>query len=123
LAKVANVADAANRAKFPEFIHNIKANDGYVFTAPVGQFKPNAFGLYDMHGNAYQWCADKFGEDYYDESPVDDPKGPRTIEHDRRVVRGGSWAIEPYCDRSASRTFWASNTHYDFIGFRVAMTP
>ena len=54
----------------------IKASDGYVFTAPVGKFEPNAFGLYDMHGNALQWCADWYGKDYYGKSRIDDPTGP-----------------------------------------------
>ena len=76
LAKVGNVADAAAKAKFPDWKYTIKANDGYVFTAPVGKFKPNAFGLYDMHGNAWQWCADWYGADYYAKSPADDPTGP-----------------------------------------------
>ena len=76
LAKVGNVADAALKAKFPDWKYTIKANDGYVFTAPVGKFKPNAFGLYDMHGNAWQWCADWYGADYYATSPLDDPTGP-----------------------------------------------
>ncbi len=58
LAKVGNVADATAKAKFPDWKYTIKASDGYVFTSPVGSFQPNAFGLYDMHGNAWQWCAD-----------------------------------------------------------------
>ena len=89
LAKVANVADATLRARFVDWKEGIKASDGYAFTAPVGQFKPNAFGLYDMHGNAWQWCADWFGVDYYRKSPVDDPKGPDG--GNARVARGGSW--------------------------------
>ena len=63
LAKVGNVADATAKAKFANWKYTIKASDGYVFTATVGQFTPNAFGLYDMHGNAWQWCADRCGAD------------------------------------------------------------
>ena len=115
LAKVANVADATAKAKFPYWTWTIKASDGYVFTAPVGQFKPNAFGLYDMHGNAWQWCSDRYGEDYYGKSPADDPPGPDA--GNGRVLRGGSWFNGPdYC-RSASR-FGDGHT-----GFRVARTP
>ena len=119
LAKVANVADATFKARFPTWntVQNcgLKASDGYVFTAPVGQFKPNAFGLYDMHGNAARWCADWYGEDYYGKSPVDDPEGPGTGDH--RVLRGGSWMDMPSITCSATRL------HGNFFpGFRVAMT-
>ncbi len=77
LAKVGNVTDAAYRARFPRFAEQtLTASDGYVFTAPVGQFKPNAFGLYDIHGNAWEWCSDWYGKEYYGKSPVEDPKGP-----------------------------------------------
>jgi formylglycine-generating enzyme required for sulfatase activity len=121
LAKVANVPDATLKAKFPDLSRStIKASDGYVFTAPVGQFKPNAFGLYDMHGNAEQWCADQYGRDYYGKSPADDPKGP-DAEY-LRVLRGGSWIGFPgYC-RSATRRGNSPDFRLYDTGFRVART-
>jgi formylglycine-generating enzyme required for sulfatase activity len=121
LAKSANVADAAFRAKFPNSVFcecTVKANDGYVFTAPVGQFKPNAFGLYDMLGNAWQYCADRTGIDYYAESPTDDPKGPDS--GDDRVIRGGCWYSCPALARSAVRSTTALDYPSNGTGFRVA---
>jgi formylglycine-generating enzyme len=119
LATVGNVADATAKTKFPDWTWTIKANDGYVFTAPVGQFKPNAFGLYDMYGNAPQWCADWYGEDYYGKCPVDDPTGPGTGLI--RALRGGSWDDWPggasSAARHGNRPGFKSNNH---TGFRVA---
>jgi len=122
LAKVGNVADAAARAVFPDWIWTIKASDGYVFTAPVGQFKPNAFGLYDMHGNALQWCSDWWDFTYYARSPVDDPQGPD--KGNLRVLRGGCWEGAPAFVRSASRTVGApeAGPSGGRTGFRVART-
>ena len=123
LAKVGNVADAALKARFPdlEYSYPIKASDGYVFTAPVGKFKPNAFGLYDMHGNAIQWCADWFDDpEYYTKSPADDPTGPGA--GDGRISRGGSWANSPFDCRSATRGRTSVNDRSSIIGFRVART-
>jgi formylglycine-generating enzyme required for sulfatase activity len=120
LAKVGNVADAAAKAQFPDWKYTIKANDGYVFTAPVGKFKPNAFGLYDMHGNAWQWCADWYGAEHYAASPVDDPTGPAS--GNVRVLRGGSWSDWPDFSRSAIRYWDYPDFRLDFTGFRVART-
>ena len=121
LAKVGNVADAAAKAKFPDWKHTIKASDGYVFTAPVGQFQPNAFGLYDMHGNAWQWCSDRdctLRSRYYAKSPADDPTGPKF--GDDRVLWGGSWFNGPVGTRSAKRSGNPPVFRYSGTGFRVA---
>jgi formylglycine-generating enzyme required for sulfatase activity len=120
LVEVGNVADATVKAKFPDLKYTIKASDGYVFTAPVGKFKPNSFGLYDMHGNAWQWCADWSGPKYYAKSPTDDPTGPDS--GDVRVLRGGSWNVWPGHARSATRNRYAPGDRASSTGFRVART-
>ena len=122
LTKFGNVADAAFKAKFPdEEYQAVKASDGYVFTAPVGKFKPNAFGLYDMHGNASQWCSDWDDAEYYAKSPADNPLGPNSGVN--RIVRGSSWYDGPEYTRSAYRGRIPPDFREDLVGFRVARTP
>ena len=62
-------------------------------THPVGEKKPNAIGLYDMHGNVWEWCTDWFDADYYKQSPAEDPQGPKLTS--LRVARGGGWHQGP----------------------------
>lgn len=70
-------------------------------TAPVGSYPPNAWGLFDMHGNVWEWTSDWFSADYFRESPVDDPQGPATGTH--HTLRGGSASVEAHECRSAIR--------------------
>jgi formylglycine-generating enzyme required for sulfatase activity len=92
----------------------------YVFTSPVGRFRANSFGLYDMHGNAMQWCADCYEAWYYGRSPANDPVGPDSGA--LRVLRGSAWVSWPSGNRSAFRCGSVPDTRTDFTGFRVART-
>lgn len=121
LPLVANVRDAAAKATFPWWKHALPSNDGHAFTAPVGSYTPNAFGLFDMHGNAWEWCADWYDAGYYAHSPVDDPPGPPTGTH--RVARGGSWWLRPDIARSAFRIRVLPTERCCDTGFRVARDP
>ena len=85
---------------------------------PVAEKLPNDFGLYDMHGNVWEWCSDGWDADYYKRTPDDDPPGPS--EAASRVFRGGGWDSEPSECRSASRYRFAPGNKSYFLGFRVA---
>ena len=90
-------------------------------THPVGQKRPNGWGLYDMHGNVWEWCQDRYSSGYYGNSPTEDPTGPATGSG--RVIRGGSRTDQPGGCRSADRYRMASDVRYDHLGFRVVAVP
>ena len=86
-------------------------------THPVGEKRANAFGLHDMHGNVWEWCQDWYDKDYYTNSPISDPSGPRSGT--ARILRGGSWDCAPWICRSEvhdGRTPSRTDVNY---GFRI----
>jgi formylglycine-generating enzyme required for sulfatase activity len=93
-------------------------------THPVGQKKPNGFGIHDLYGNVSEWCEDVYSPDYYRQSPATDPHGPPNPGKDvKRVIRGGSWKSSPnQCRTSARQGERTGDTDAcfstDFCGFR-----
>jgi formylglycine-generating enzyme required for sulfatase activity len=120
----ANVGDiyGANRLKWDKQDKNrvFQCNDGFAYTSPVGSYKPNAFGLYDMLGNVYQWTQDCV-HDGYQGAPAD---GSAWTDGkcDGRAQRGGSWSNGPWGTRSAGRNGGPPKFRNLDVGFRVART-
>lgn len=139
-----NVADATLETAHPgmtkrQRIAGLGPNDGdgHVYTAPVASLKPNRAGLYDTHGNVWEWCSDKFHPRYYSELTgatamssdpaqlplVVDPRGPETTLHHRygdwRAIRGGAWCTAPLTSRTAERSFAEASDASVYTGFRV----
>jgi formylglycine-generating enzyme required for sulfatase activity len=96
-------------------------DDGFLGTAPARSFPPNGYGLWNMAGNVWEWCADWFSPDYYAQSDTHDPQGPEAGTH--RVMRGGSFLChDSYCNRYrvAGRTANTPDSSASNIGFRCA---
>ncbi|HEU19924.1 MAG TPA: formylglycine-generating enzyme family protein [Deltaproteobacteria bacterium] len=111
------------RANFgPGLDHYIWKKDGHAYTAPVGFYPPNGYGLHDMAGNLWEWCRDGYDRDYYRNSPYKNPQGP-----DRKgkegIIRGGCYANGPKELRCAHRySIYPTNANF-LTGFRVARSP
>jgi formylglycine-generating enzyme required for sulfatase activity len=88
-------------------------------SAPVGSFKSNALGLYDMHGNVWEWVEDSW-HDNYDGAPTDGSAWLRGGDPSYRVIRGGSWRNDAEFIRAAVRAKRNVNVQFDTLGFRVA---
>ncbi len=116
LCRVANGADASTDYSW----RNKSCNDGYgMKTAPVGSFSTNAFGVFDMHGNVWEWVEDWY-KSGYSHAPSDGGSFSNCSDCSRRVVRGGSWIDRPRVLRSANRDGDSPSDRDDRMGFRLA---
>lgn len=97
----------------------VSARDQWLNTAPVAQFAPNGFGLFDMHGNVYEWVQDCSA---YDSPPPNDGAAVETAGCETRVIRGGAWYSNAYRIRAAYTAFNEHDARSNVIGFRVART-
>jgi len=106
-----------NAADFPDYAWNTTNADHR--THPVGQKKPNPWGLYDMHGNVWEWTASTYAEEY-DGSEL---RGSSVKSNVRRSVRGGAWYFYPKGMRSADRRIYSPWLRFPYIGFRLVRDP
>lgn len=115
----ANVGDQTMKSQMPGVLHKVhNCTDGFAYTSPVGSFKPNAFGLYDMLGNVWQWMEDGWHDSYNGASA--DGSALKAAWDANRVARGGSWYSRPQSVRTAYRRGLRSLFRFNNYGFRLA---
>jgi sulfatase modifying factor 1 len=111
-----NIADEAVRAEKPRWAIWKRYFDGYIYSAPVGSFKSNELGIFDLTGNVWEWCQDWYDVQYYEKSPQQNPGGPAEGSH--KVLRGGSWNYGPKDIITSRRQRFRPRVTLDYIGFR-----
>lgn len=116
----ADVADRMTRQSHPAIQRFHACEDGFVYTAPVGSFRANPFGLHDMLGNVWEWVEDCWNPSYV--GAPEDGKAWTSGDCTRHVVRGGSWGLAPEGVRSAERNWFDVPNRSSVLGFRVART-
>jgi formylglycine-generating enzyme required for sulfatase activity len=112
----ANANDPVTKNVFGWSYDGWPSDDGHRVAAPVGSYRPNGWGVHDMHGNAWEWCSDRYGA--YPKGSVTDPVGASSVS--ARVLRGGSWNNNPRNVRSANRNRNGTGERNPNNGFRVA---
>lgn len=117
--KYANVADMTAKKQWAKWTA-FACDDGYAVSAPVGKFMPNGYGLYDMLGNAWEWCEDIYNSEAYTKLPKDNPIFGGSGEY--RVMRGGGWSNGPLGIRNSHRVGLSPDFGHHALGFRLVKT-
>ena len=104
--------------------NTVNGRDKWKYCSPVGSFAANGYGLYDMAGNVFEWCADWYDKNYYGVSPAKTLLGPDSSPQEWRMLRGGSWTGSPRGLRVSYRNRSSPNSRSNDSGFRcVSRSP